>query len=153
MTHAGRGAGATASIRSTRSVEGGCELPPSPRQSNLVAFAVSALALTGCIVLGLSGRRPIRDPRLFVLRGFRVGAIAFMSQFMVVVGFFFVDLQLLRPTLGCSPLKSALTFLPVATVGLPVSQLTPPGSPPAHSPRRPQGRAAAGRLFLAAGLF
>ncbi|MGQ4432594.1 hypothetical protein [Streptomyces sp. SAS_260] len=101
----------------------------------------------------MSGRRPVRDPRLFVLRGFRAGAIASMSQFLAVVGFLFVDLQFLRPIHGCSPLKDALAFLSLATVALPDSQLTPPGSP---RPTRRVGHRAvppAGRLFLAAGMF
>lgn len=79
-------------------------------------------------MLGLSSRRPILDPRLFVLRGFRAGAIAFTSQFMAVFGFTFVGLQFLQLVLGGSPLKSALAFLPVATLVLPVSQFASPGS-------------------------
>ena len=96
------------------------------------------LALTGCVVLGLSGGRPILDPRLFVLRGFRVGAIAFTSQFMAVFGSTLVGLQFLQLILGYSPLKRALAFLSVATVVLAVLRLTGP----AHPSPRPQGRAA-----------
>lgn len=89
-------------------------------------------------MLGLSSRRPILDPRLFVLRGFRAGAIAFTSQFMAVFGFTLVGLQFLQLILGYSPLKRALAFLPVATVVLAVLRLTGP----AHPPPRPHGRAA-----------
>lgn len=81
-------------------------------------------------MLGLSSRRPILDPYLFVLRGFRAGAIAFTSQFMAVFGFTLVGLQFLQLVLGGSPLKSALAFLPVATLVLPVSQFAPPAQPP-----------------------
>ncbi|WP_369188536.1 hypothetical protein [Streptomyces sp. R08] len=86
----------------------------------------------------MSSRHPNLDPRLFVLRGFRAGVIAFMSHFMAVFGFTFVGLQLLQLVLGSSPLKSALVFLPVATVVLAVLQFPLPAQP---SPR-PQGRAA-----------
>ncbi|MGW3308700.1 hypothetical protein ACWDG9_19155 [Streptomyces sp. NPDC001073] len=80
-------------------------------------------------MLGSSGRRPIRDPRLFVWRGFRAGAIAFMSQFLAVVRFTFVGPQFLQLIHGYSLLQGALAFLPVATVVLPVSQLTLPACP------------------------
>ena len=115
----------------------------------LIAFAVSALALTGYIVLGLRNRHPILDPRLFVLRGFRAGTIAIMTQFMAVFGFFFVGLQFLQLILGYSPLKSAVALLPVAAVVLPVSQLTP------RLARRLGYKAVlpAGLLFLAGGMF
>ncbi|MFJ2162898.1 hypothetical protein [Streptomyces sp. NPDC087856] len=86
----------------------------------------------------MSSRHPNLDPRLFVLRGFRAGVIAFLSQFMAAFGFTFVELQFLQLVLGCSPLKSALAFLPVATVVLAVLRLTGP----AHPPPRSQGRAA-----------
>ncbi|MET9556084.1 MFS transporter [Streptomyces sp. NPDC006645] len=115
----------------------------------LIAFAVSALALTGYIVLGLRNRHPILDPRLFVLRGFRAGTIAIMTQFMAVFGFFFVGLQFLQLILGYSPLKSAVALLPVAAVVLPVSQLTP------RLTRRLGYKAVlpTGLLFLAGGMF
>ena len=101
-------------------------------------------------MLGLSSRRPILDPRLFVLRGFRAGAIAFTSQFMAVFGFTFVGLQFLQLVLGGSPLKSALAFLPVATLVLTASQFAPP-----RLSRRLGHRAMqpAGRLFLVGGMF
>ncbi|WP_329557155.1 hypothetical protein [Streptomyces sp. NBC_00696] len=86
----------------------------------------------------MSSRHLILDRRLFVLRGFRAGAIAFTSQFMAVFGSTLVGLQFLQLILGYSPLKSALAFLPVATVVLPVSQFPLPAQPPP----RPQGRAA-----------
>ncbi|MGW6467402.1 MFS transporter [Streptomyces rubiginosohelvolus] len=115
----------------------------------LAAFAVSLLALTGYVLLGLRNRHPILDPRLFALRGFRAGTIAIMTQFMAVFGFFFVGLQFLQLILGYSPLKSAVALLPVAAVVLPVSQLTP------RLVRRLGYKVVlpAGLLLLAAGMF
>ncbi|MFB6519704.1 MFS transporter [Streptomyces sp. NPDC056401] len=95
------------------------------RPEALIAFGVSALALIGYVALGLRSRHPILDPRLFILRGFRAGTIAIMTQFMAVFGFFFVGLQFLQLILGYSPLRSAVALVPVAAVVLPTSQITP----------------------------
>ncbi|MER5764725.1 MFS transporter [Streptomyces sp. NPDC002082] len=119
------------------------------RPEALVAFGLSALALIGYVTLGLRSRHPILDPRLFLLRGFRAGTIAIMTQFMAVFGFFFVGLQFLQLILGYSPLKSAVALVPVAAVVLPTSQITP------RLVRRLGYKAVlpAGLLCLAGGMF
>ncbi|MEV7416193.1 MFS transporter [Streptomyces sp. NPDC089919] len=95
------------------------------RPEVLAAFAVALLALAGYVALGLRSRHPLLDPRLFALRGFGSGALAILTQFLAVFGFFFVGLQFLQLILGYSPLKSALALVPVAAVVLPVSASTP----------------------------
>lgn len=91
----------------------------------IAAFAVCAVALVAYAAFGLRTDRPLLDPRLFGLPGFRAGAISILSQFLAVFGFFFVGLQFLQLILGYSPLKSAVALIPVAVVVMPVSVLTP----------------------------
>lgn len=91
----------------------------------IVGFAVSAASLALYAALGMRSHRPLLDPRLFGIHGFRAGAITVLVQFMAVFGFFFVGLQYLQLVLGYSALKSAVALIPVAVVVMPTTAVTP----------------------------
>ncbi len=91
----------------------------------VAAMVLAAAGLVTYVVAGLRSAAPLLDPRLFRLRGFSVGGMAIVVQFLAVFGFFFVGLQYLQLVLDYSPLKSAVALVPVAAVVLPISQITP----------------------------
>ncbi|HTJ68450.1 MAG TPA: MFS transporter [Actinospica sp.] len=115
----------------------------------IAAFVVCAIALVVYAFFGLRTDRPLLDPRLFGLPGFRAGAISILTQFLAVFGFFFVGLQFLQLILGYSPLKSAVALIPVAALVMPVSVLTPRLVSRIGLKLTMGG----GLLFLAAGMF
>ncbi|MEV6412771.1 MFS transporter [Kribbella sp. NPDC051718] len=89
------------------------------------AFALAAIALSGWALQALRRERPMLDPRLFALRGFSTGFTTLVIQFLGTFGFFYVGLQYLQLVLGYGPLRSALAFLPMAAVVMPLSSLSP----------------------------
>jgi MFS family permease len=115
--------------------------------SALAGFAVAVAGAAGYVAIDLRHPVPLLEPRLFGLRGFRVGSLVIVVQFMAVFGFFFVGLQYLQLILGQRPLLAAVALVPVAAVVLPVSQLTPRLAARAGAPLVMTG----GLLALAAG--
>ena len=91
----------------------------------LGALAVTVVACTAYVILGLRTEHPLLDPRLFGIRGFRAGTVTLLVQFMAIFGFYFVGLQYLQLALGYSPLKSAVALVPIGLIVVPTSQLTP----------------------------
>ncbi len=113
-----------------------------------LALGLGIGALIGFALWELRQKHPLLDVRVFRNRWFAVGALAVTAQFLAQLGFLFVAMQYLQLILGLSPLKSALGFMPLAVVVLPMAQFAPIlmkkiGSKPVI---------AAGLALLAAGL-
>lgn len=91
----------------------------------LAGFGLAVVGLVGFVLRSLRTPTPLLDPRLFKLRGFAAGSLGIVTQFLAAFGFFFVGLQFLQLMLGYSPLLSAVALMPIMTVVMPVSQLSP----------------------------
>jgi EmrB/QacA subfamily drug resistance transporter len=89
------------------------------------AFALAAVCLTGWVLYDLRIARPILEPRLFLHRGFSAGSAALVIQFLGTFGFFYVGLQYVQLVLGYGPFRSAVAFLPMAAVIMPLSAMAP----------------------------
>lgn len=91
----------------------------------VLALGLGIVALIGFVLWELRQEHPLLDVRVFRNRWFSVGALAITAQFLAQLGFLFVAMQYLQLILGFSPLKSAIGFLPLAVVVLPMSQIAP----------------------------
>lgn len=88
----------------------------------LIVGAVSGVLF---ILWELKQSAPLLDPRLFLLRGFGTGVASNTVQFFSAFGFFFIALQYLQFVVGFSPLKAALSMLPMAIVVIPLARNAP----------------------------
>ena len=85
----------------------------------------------GLAVLGvfagweLRARHPMLDPRLFRNRRLSAGSLSIFIQFFAFFGFTFVALQYLQGVRGDSPLRAALSVLPLAVAMMITARLTP----------------------------
>jgi hypothetical protein len=122
-------------------IEGNADGFTSP--AVIAAIVVCVAGFGGFAVHGMRRDELLLDPRLFGRRGFRTGTITVVVQFLAVFGFFFVGLRYLLLILGYSPLKAAVTLVPIALLVIPVSLLPPASwagsdsaasSPPGCSP-------------------
>src|SRR5215204_2624563 len=87
--------------------------------SVMASFALGVLTLAGFVLWELHTKRPMLDPRLFLVRPFSAGTLAMTMSHVAIFGLFFVALQYLQQILGYSPLFSGLAVLPmVATFAL-----------------------------------
>jgi hypothetical protein len=77
-------------------------------QSVVASFAFGVLALAGFVLWELHTKRPMLDPRLFLVRPFSAGTLAMTMSHVAIFGLFFVALQYLQQILGYSPLLSGL---------------------------------------------
>src|SRR5215203_2306357 len=110
----------------------------------VAAFAVGVLALAGFVLWELHTKRPMLDPRLFLVRPFSTGTLAMTMSHVAIFGLFFVALQYMQQILGYSPLLSGLAVLPMVAA----FALSPAS---AHlSERISPGPVTAGGLALAA---
>lgn len=91
----------------------------------LGAFAAAVVALLGFVRWELRRRQPMLDPRLFALRGFGIGSLSILVQFLAAFGFFFVVIQYLQYVAGYSPLKTAAALLPLSVVLIPLARMAP----------------------------
>lgn len=73
----------------------------------------------------LRSSAPLLDPRLFRYHGFATGSASLFLLFFAMFGFFFVSMQFLQLVLGYSPLKAALSTLPMTAIMLPLSAAAP----------------------------
>jgi hypothetical protein len=113
-------------------------------QSVVASFAFGVLALAGFVLWELHTKRPMLDPRLFLVRPFSAGTLAMTMSHVAIFGLFFVALQYLQQILGYSPLLSGLAVLPMVAA----FALSPAA---AHlSERVGPGPVIAGGLILAA---
>lgn len=90
-----------------------------------LALGLGIASLIGFALWELRQEHPLLDVRVFRNRWFSMGALAVTAQFLAQLGFLFVAMQYLQLILGLSPLKSALGFIPLAVVVLPMSQVAP----------------------------
>ena len=79
----------------------------------LTAFVVGMLALVAFVLWELRSKRPMLDPRLFLVRPFSAGTLSITMSHVAIFGLFFVALQYLQQILGYSPLVSGLAVLPM----------------------------------------
>jgi hypothetical protein len=79
----------------------------------VAAFVVGVLALVAFVLWELRSKRPMLDPRLFLVRPFSAGTLSIMMSHVAIFGLFFVALQYLQQILGYSPLLSGVAVLPM----------------------------------------
>ncbi len=91
----------------------------------LGSFAVSAVCAVGFVRWELRLEEPMLDPRLFRLAGFSTGTVALVVQFFAAFGLFYIVLQYLQYVAGQSPLRSALSLLPLPLVMIPLARNAP----------------------------
>lgn len=91
----------------------------------LASFAVAAAALLSFVRWELRRGAPMLDPRLFRLRGFSTGTLALTTQFFGSFGFFYIVLQYLQYIADQSPLRAAVSLLPLPVVLIPLARNAP----------------------------
>lgn len=90
------------------------------------------LLLAGGVVLAalvaweLHTDNPLLDPRLFRVRPFALGTLSLTAQFFAFFGFIFLLLQYLQLVLRDSPLRAALSLIPMALGLLPSARVIAP---------------------------
>lgn len=89
------------------------------------AFVLGGCALLLFVLWELRVDEPMLDPRLFRLRGFSGGTLAVTCQFFASFGLFYVVLQYLQYIQGQSPLRSAVSLLPLPLVLIPLARNAP----------------------------
>lgn len=77
------------------------------------SFALGVLVLAGFVLWELRTKKPMLDPRYFLVRPFSAGTLAMTMSHVTIFGLFFVALQYLQQILGYSPLLSGLAVLPM----------------------------------------
>lgn len=80
----------------------------------LGGFALAAVALGLFVSYELRTATPMLDPRLFLLRGFGLGALTITTAFFALFGTFLLATQLLQFVRGYSPLLAGVATLPMA---------------------------------------
>jgi EmrB/QacA subfamily drug resistance transporter len=73
----------------------------------------------------LRAAHPMLDPRHFRSRRLSAGSLSIFIQFFAFFGFTFVCLQYLQGVRGDSPLRAALSVLPLAGSMMPTARITP----------------------------
>jgi Na+/melibiose symporter-like transporter len=79
----------------------------------VASFVAGLLALVAFVLWELRSKRPMLDPRLFLVRPFSAGTLSTTMSHIAIFGLFFVALQYLQQILGYSPLVSGLAVLPM----------------------------------------
>ena len=79
----------------------------------VASFVAGMLALVAFVLWELHSKRPMLDPRLFLVRPFSAGTLSITMSHVAIFGLFFVALQYLQQILGYSPLLSGLAVLPM----------------------------------------
>ncbi len=82
-------------------------------RSVVAAFVVGVVALGAFVLWELHSKRPMLDPRLFLVRPFSAGTLSITMSHVAIFGLFFVTLQYLQQILGYSPLVSGFAVLPM----------------------------------------
>ncbi|MEU8779130.1 MFS transporter [Streptomyces sp. NPDC048606] len=83
------------------------------------AFGAGAGLLALFVVRGLRAARPLFDPRIFLSRRLRAGALGIGAAFFGLFALFFVNAQYLQYAKGFSPAVTGLAIVPL-TVGMAV---------------------------------
>ena len=92
----------------------------------LGGLAVGLVGLAGFVAFEVRRAEPLLDPRLFTYRGFAAGTVTITVQFFAFFGFIFLLLQYLQLVLGDSPLKAALSMIPLAFGLMPTARVLAP---------------------------
>lgn len=95
----------------------------SARTIGGIAAGLAVLAVFA--VWELRKKHPMLDPRHFRSRRLSAGSLSIFIQFFAFFGFTFTALQYLQGVRGDSPLKAALSMLPLAAVMMPTARVTP----------------------------
>jgi EmrB/QacA subfamily drug resistance transporter len=95
----------------------------SARTLGGIAAGLAVLAIF--ILWELRASHPMLDPRHFRSRRLSAGSLSIFIQFFAFFGFTFVALQYLQGVRGDSPLKAALSVLPLAATMMPTARVTP----------------------------
>ena len=89
-------------------------------------IAAGLTVIAGFILWELRQEHPMLDPRYFFRsRPLSAGSLSIFIQFFAFFGFTFVALQYLQGVRGDSPLKAALSMLPLAAAMMPTARITP----------------------------
>jgi EmrB/QacA subfamily drug resistance transporter len=91
----------------------------------IAGIAAGLAVLTVFIIWELRQEHPMLDPRFFRSRRLSAGSLSIFIQFFAFFGFTFVALQYMQGVRGDSPLKAALSMLPLAVAMMPTSRITP----------------------------
>lgn len=91
----------------------------------VTALTLGGLSLVAFVLWELRLTEPMLDPRLFRLRGFSGGSLAVTCQFFGSFGLFYVVLQHLQYVQGQSPLRWAVSLLPLPLVLIPLARNAP----------------------------
>jgi EmrB/QacA subfamily drug resistance transporter len=115
----------------------------------LIGIAMAVVVLYGFVAWERRVAHPMLDPRVFRHRRLAAGSMSILIQFFAFFGFTFIALQYLQLVRGGSPIRAAVSVLPLAATMMPVTRLTP-----ALVARLGARQVCAGGLVLvAAGLF
>jgi MFS family permease len=114
----------------------------------LMGLAIGIAALAAFVLVELRRAHPLLDPRIFRHRPLAAGSMSIFVQFFSFFGFTFVVLQYLQLSRGDSPLRAAVSVLPLAAAMMPTARLAP------RLAARTSARTvcASGLVLLAAGL-
>jgi EmrB/QacA subfamily drug resistance transporter len=88
-------------------------------------IAAGLAVITVFLIWELRQEHPMLDPRYFRSRALSAGSLSIFIQFFAFFGFTFVALQYLQGVRGDSPLKAALSMLPLAAAMMPTARITP----------------------------
>lgn len=89
------------------------------------SIVVGVVAGAAFAIWELRSPAPLLDPRLLRVRGFSAGSLTIMVQFFGTFGLLFILLQYLQFVVGLSPLRAALTLLPLPAVMIPLARNAP----------------------------
>lgn len=92
--------------------------------ATITAFLIAVAFLGGFVRWELHNPTPMLDIRLFRNRSFSIGSTTILLQYFAAFGLYFAMAQYLQIAHGFSPLKAALTGLPIGVmsmVGAPLS--------------------------------
>jgi predicted MFS family arabinose efflux permease len=92
----------------------------------LAGLAVGVVLGIAFVAWELRTAHPLLDPRLFRHRGFATGSASILVLFLALFGLFLVILQYMQLLLGYSPLRAAVTLLPMTFVMVGVSAVAAP---------------------------
>jgi EmrB/QacA subfamily drug resistance transporter len=89
-------------------------------------LALGLIGLAVFVAVEVRRAEPLLDPRLFTYRGFAAGTLTITVQFFAIFGFIFLLLQYLQLVLADSPLKAALSLVPLAFGLMPTARVIAP---------------------------
>jgi EmrB/QacA subfamily drug resistance transporter len=92
----------------------------------LCGLGLGLVVLAGFVGWEFTRRHPLLDPRLFRHGAFAAGTTSITLQFFASFGFVFLVLQYLQLVHGDSPLRAALSLIPMAMAMMPNARIVAP---------------------------